>query len=263
MSIGKTATIRARVPGELAGDEKERLLGALEQFVNLADGVGDFLGFGRQNPDFFPIPILDGASLTHDPLPPPCVKGTQFTEQGEKNIWTKVLSWDPACHRLARFYRDTLRDVWPPGRMGKASVGDTFLLLLAIDSPDLYAPWQTAFEVIREAYPSANVIGGGFSLLFADWRIGTFEYQPENEFQRAVYILFREGWRAKVCARCSRRFIASKPMQTYCSPECFHKAKRDRNRIWWNKDGKRLRMTAKASSPPKGKKLRGKRGTKP
>lgn len=263
MSIGKTATVRVFQPGELAAKEKERLLLALEGFVNMGDSLEDFLAFGKQNTGFFPIEILDDASSSHDPLPPPSVQGTQFTEQGEKNIWSKVLSWDPACHTLARFYRNTLRDVWSPGRMGKASVGNTFLLLLAIDSPGLYAPWQAAFEVIREAYPRADVIGGGFSLLFADWRTGTFEYQPENDFQRAVFVLFREGWRAKVCARCSRCFIASKPMQTYCSPECFHRAKRDRNRIWWNKDGKRLRMTAKASSPPKGKKLRGKRGTKP
>lgn len=237
------ATIRVFEPNQLARDEKDRLLGALEGFVNVGDGLEDFLAFGRQNPEFFPIQVLDGATRSDNPLPPPSVQGTSFRVEGEKRIWHKVLSWSPACHNLAVFYRDILRRAcWPTvPQHNDVFTGDTFLILLGIDPPAGIGDWVDAFQAIRDSYPLAKADAPQFSRLQADWKTGTFEYAPDNDFQRAVYILFREGWRAKTCVQCSRRFIANKPVQSYCSTNCAGEAKRERNLAWWNRDGKKWR----------------------
>jgi hypothetical protein len=96
--------------------------------------------------------------------------------------------------------------------------------------------------------------------ILADWKTGSFRYMPANDFQRAAYILFREGWRAKVCEHCSRRFIAGKPVQRYCSTSCSGETKRRRHLDWWNKHGRIWRAKREASSRRKRKKLTRKAG---
>ncbi|MGD0920430.1 MAG: hypothetical protein ABSA70_01540 [Terriglobia bacterium] len=120
-----------------------------------------------------------------------------------------------------------------------------------------YAEREDALQAIFAAHEFAEVAS---SPILADWKTGSFIYSPSNDFQRAVYILFREGWRAKTCVRCSRRFIADKPVQRYCSTKCSGETKRERNLDWWNKHGKKWRKQRKASSRHKAKKFIGKRG---
>jgi hypothetical protein len=276
-----TASICVFEPSELAPAERERLLLALESFVNLGDGLEDFLAFGKQNPEFFPFEILDEATRSLKPLAPPCVEGrANMTEalywalagklgearriadteadvaHGEVKIWTRVVSWEPACHRLVLFYRDLLRSAcWPTVlNPSDAFTGDTFLILLGIDPPAGIGDWVEAFKEIQAAYPAAEAVAPQFSRLHAAWKTGTFEYTPDNDFQRAVYILFREGWRAKMCVRCSRRFIASKPVQSYCSTKCSGEAKRERNLAWWNSKGKKWRKRRETASRLEGRK---------
>ena len=247
------STIHVFEPGELAREERERLLCALEAFVNLGNSLEDYLAFGKQNTEFFPFEILDKAQRSETPLTPPAVQGTSLTVEGEKKIWTKIIAWEPACHKLVLFYRDILQVAcWPtiPSR-NDTFAGDTFLLLLGIDPPAGNGNWVEAFKEIQAIYPAANAVAPEFSRLQADWKTGTFEYKPDNDFQRAIYILFREGWRAKTCLRCSRRFVASKAVQSYCSTKCSGEAKRKRNLDWWNRSGKKLRK--KAQKLPSGK----------
>ena len=250
-------------------------MGALEAFVNLGDTLDEFLAFGSQNPDFFPVQILDEATMSLTPLAPPCVQGTanmvesiylvlsgqleaareiagtdKDSFHGEERIWTKVVAWEPACKKLAVFYRDVLRLAWERPKTGPHSVEacEEFLILLGIDAPVGYGDWQEAFQVIRDIYPAAEATGVHFSQLWPDWRTGTFEYLPQDDFQRAVYILFREGWRAKTCPHCTRRFIAGKARQVYCSTKCAGEIKRERGNQWWSAHGKRWR----AKRPAKG-----------
>lgn len=216
--------------------------------MNLGDSLEDFVAFGRQNTEFFPILILDETTVSGMPLSQPCVQGTRFTAEGDMPIWTRVITWDAACHRLALFYRDTLRRAAWPTTPQRDSWGTDFMLLLAIEPPATFADWHDAFKVVRDRYLAASAEAPGFSRLRADWETGTFEYQPENDFQRAVYVLFREGWRAKICPQCLRRFIASRPVQSYCSTRCSGKAKRERNLAWWNTHGKKLRKRREIAS---------------
>jgi hypothetical protein len=253
------ATIRVFEPNELARDEKERFFAALEAFANLGDSLNEYLAFGKQDPTFFPVPIRDRSQISETPFAIPCFGDSVVTADGERKLWTKAIAWEPVCHKLALFYRDCLRFAWHPPDPGPYDIGtgENFEILLGLETGYKYAGREEALQAIFAAYESAEVKSNP---ILADWKTGSFLYMPYNDFQRAVYILFREGWRAKTCIRCSRRFIADKPLQRYCSTECSGETKRERNLDWWNKHGKKWRTMRKASSRHKGRKLRGKRG---
>jgi hypothetical protein len=257
------SSIRIFEPGELAAEEKENLLSTLEAFVNLEDRLDDFLEFGEMNPNFFPVPIRDESQISQTPLPDPCFSSTiissvKTADEGMK-WWTKGVAWNPVCHKLCLFYRDSLRRAWHPPLPGPwdVSTGEEFEILLGL-TPDQYAGRDDrALEVILYTHPAAKPELQ--NRIMADWKTGTFLYDPANDFQRAVYILFREGWRAKVCERCSRRFVADKPVQRYCSTRCSGDAKKGRGRVWWNKHGRQWRARRKASLRRTCKRPKGKR----
>lgn len=257
----RRTTVHLYLPGELAPDEKRGLLDALEKFANLGGGRCEYLEFGKQYRTFFPVPICDYSQVSATPLAPPYFESTITTAEGQRKEWRKAVAWETECYGLALFYRGCLRNAWHPPYPGPFDVvtGEEFATLLGLDTGQKYADREDAVNAVLAAYPSAKVESNP---IVADWKTGSFIYQPINDFQRAAYILFREGWRAKVCARCSRRFIADKPMQRYCSTKCFGDAKRERNLNWWNKDGKRLRMETRAPASPKGRKIQRRRGTR-
>lgn len=273
------ATVRVLEPSELTPKEKERLLGALEGFANLGNSLDDYLAFGRQNLDFFPLTITDEATLSLTPLPRPCFevrasmskelyqgllsrRGGNATEGGEDSghgdvrTWRRLLDWDPACHKLALFYRDELRQDWGPPEPGPHDFarGFEFLVSLGIKPAAWFADWQGAFNAVRESCPLAFVPAPEESQLEADWKTGSFEYAPVNDFQGAAYILFRQGWRAKRCTRCTRYVVADKPLQRYCSTECFAEARRERNLALWRKYGKKWRAPSKTAPHDQSKK---------
>ena len=73
-----------------------------------------------------------------------------------------------------------------------------------------------------------------------DWHRGEFVYTPDNEFQRAVYELFRRSPFAKVCANpdCpAPYFIAGKTAQRYCSEACAEPSQRAYKLRWWREHG--------------------------
>jgi hypothetical protein len=259
----REATIRVFEPNELARSEKERLLGALEAFANLGDSLEEFLAFGKQHPTFFPVPIKDNSQISWTPLPAPSFESGIISSidpaSDGKKLWTKAVAWEPVCHKLVLFCRDCLRYAWHPPYPGPHDIttGEEFEILLGLETGHKYADREEALQAILAAHDFADVQS---SPIMADWKSGGFIYIPGNDFQRAVYILFREGWRVKACVRCSRRFIADKPVQRYCSTECSGETKRERNLDWWNKHGKKWRTKRKASSRHKGKKSVGKRG---
>jgi hypothetical protein len=51
-------------------------------------------------------------------------------------------------------------------------------------------------------------------------------------YQRAVLFLFEQSWRAKICARCRKRFIAVSPHTERCSLECRDIRIKDRHNKW-------------------------------
>jgi len=233
---------------KLPAKEKSRLLAGLEKFAKLGDGLEEYLSFARQLPEFWPVEIID---LEGNPI-----------------------RWTLACHKLVLIYRDCLRRLW---RLEPDAFGDESLsLLLGVsytlrtvtreDLEHLIPPksgagfplrhswgiWGLAWKEVLEAHPEAFIVDVGG--IFPSWRRGEFVYTPANDFQRAVYLLFRERWRAKVCVQCGTRFVAKRPPQFYCSTKCFGEVRRNRNLLWWKQVGSRNRKARAAEARKKGEK---------
>ena len=90
-----------------------------------------------------------------------------------------------------------------------------------------------------------------------DWERGQFVYESRTEFQRALYCLFRQSARAKVCANpeCpAPYFIARETTQRYCSDKCAEVIQREYKRRWWSEHGDEWRRSRKRSRrKPRGK----------
>ncbi len=80
-----------------------------------------------------------------------------------------------------------------------------------------------------------------------DWDEGVFRYQGACDFQRALYLLFLDSWRAKVCEKCSTKFIATRAAQKFCSTDCSEAMQREFRRRWWSEHGTAWRQKRKES----------------
>jgi hypothetical protein len=78
-------------------------------------------------------------------------------------------------------------------------------------------------------------------LLVVDWERSEFTYEPANDFQRAIYALLRQSWRARICRECQRFFIAEKHPQMFCGVACSTVARQKRDREFWKSKGNALR----------------------
>jgi hypothetical protein len=85
----------------------------------------------------------------------------------------------------------------------------------------------------------------------ADWDEGIFRYEGGCDFQRALYLLFRESWRARLCENCDGKFIARRAAQKYCSTDCSENAQRELKRRWWSEHGETWRQERKTSKNKK------------
>jgi hypothetical protein len=94
---------------------------------------------------------------------------------------------------------------------------------------------------------------------YADWQDGIFRYQGGCDFQRALYLLFRESWRARFCEKCNMKFIARRAAQKYCTTDCSEKMQRELKLKWWTNHGETWRKKRKRS---KLKKRGGKNGAR-
>ena len=77
---------------------------------------------------------------------------------------------------------------------------------------------------------------------FANWDEGVFVYRGLSDFQNALYLLFRESWRARVCEHCGNKFIAKRAAQRYCSTDCSESIQRELKRTWWKEHGEKWRQ---------------------
>ena len=80
-----------------------------------------------------------------------------------------------------------------------------------------------------------------------EWKEGTIRYHGGCDFQRALYLLFRESWRARTCEACESKFIAQRVAQRYCSTDCSEKMQREIKRKWWTEHGQAWRQERKES----------------
>jgi hypothetical protein len=233
------ASIPVFTPSELASkEEKARLFAGLEKFANLRDTYEVYRDFLVQWPTFLPalIKYID-----------------------EDKAEARPLDWSaPECHRFALIYRDALRRLWIKDQEALGRGLGSFVLGINsffVTGLEPYIPGlDHAWSQVKARYSRLEIEP---PTLFMHWGSGAFLFNPITDFQRAVYILFRESWRAKVCPCCSGFFIAQKAPQIYCTPHCYGMTKQRRGLDWWRQHGDEWRKARKASTE-KSKRKRGK-----
>lgn len=205
-----------------ASEESTKLFCALEDFVNLGDGLSELDKFRSKWPCFFPADVYEF-----------CRK--QVVERPQR---IRVINVDgpssmvpntDSGHFLTAF-RDWLREIWR-GEQDTCLTEDLSVML------GLQEDWRSEYSQMGCELPLAR---GGL-----DWRTGRFLYEPECEFQAALYAIVLNSWKAKVCSHCSRFFVADKPAQLYCSTRCAGEAKRARGQEWWREHGSHWRKHQK------------------
>jgi hypothetical protein len=241
---GKVNAFRPTVVStHLNRQARRRLFRGLERFANTGDSVEEYAALSKGWPSFWPLDLRGGEAQS--------------------------LAWDDACHALFLVFRDTLRRVWlsDPSALKDGSL--SFLLGLGDQFPHLKmgrletvagggqalrgAPrvspvgLNEAWEKIKSVHPDADV--GTAPAAFPHWKSGNFTYVPQIDFQEALYALFRESWRAKVCAHCSTYFVADKPAQLYCSTKCSNGAHLAQALKWWNEKGASKRAAGRKTRP--------------
>jgi len=145
-------------------------------------------------------------------------------------------------------YPDWLDQIW----LGGETEPHLKIMLGIDDAPDDGTPedaWLADLSTIRAHF-------------YVDWDEGVFSYQGACDFQRALYLLFRESWRARICEKCAIKFIARRVAQKYCSTDCSENIQRELKRKWWAEHGESWRKRRKESKESKRKKQGGRDGTR-
>jgi hypothetical protein len=97
----------------------------------------------------------------------------------------------------------------------------------------------------EEAWLSDLVsIPGAF---YVDWDEGVFRYRGACDFQRALYLLFLDSWRARFCEKCKAKFIAKRAAQKFCTTDCSAAMQREFRRRWWAEHGTAWRQKRQKS----------------
>ncbi len=240
----KKATFAGGSGNRRAADEKSRLFEGLERFVNAGDSSEDYSQLAIAARSFWPINVN--------------------VQTGENGL-DQPIDWDPAGHSLYKAFRNYLRRVW----VGNYGPNNNTLLeglylnyLLGLDRDfflhepgthtDARLPddaFEQGWAELRKKYSGAYVSSP--ASVVPEWGKSRFEYFAVNDFQKAVYALFLESWRAKICRRCKRHFIAEKNAQAFCSTACSGGSKRDRGLRYWRETGARRRAAKKHGGRPK------------
>lgn len=247
----------------LATREPQTLLGALAEFSNLGDAPEGWHYFRKCWPDFLDAEIFDDSLKQFDfnqsnkPIP----KGQfreQFPTEAARTLVARLQRWRPRhfdfesvleagvvpidkvpftakpsslragmvtpyLHPSILRLRDYLRRAWEGG----AAAGHCITALLSVET--MLVERDMTGEHLR---------------VVADWRLGGFRYTPENQFERACYLLLQNSSRATICANpdCpAPYFIGRRATQRYCSPDCLKPFQMAWTLAWWNSEGKQRR----------------------
>jgi hypothetical protein len=236
-SNGEPSTLSVVESNRLAV-EREFLFEGLERVVNDGETEEIYRDLSLTAADFFPAQFADGLH--------------------------SEIAWHPAAWQLFRFYQGCLRRLWSGDFLVQRNDATLFLdgpylnYLLGLDVkysdlaelgytdavlPD-YAELPKAWARLRETFPTARVTPAS---VIPDWTSGQILYQPSNQFQRALKMLFLESWRARICRRCHKFFVADKNAQAFCSTACSGGNKRDRFMKYWKEKGAKRRAARRHS----------------
>ena len=188
----------------LARGERARLLKALEEFVNTGDKAGDLRRFEKRWPGFFPD-LIYMAAMDYAEHP------ARSNRAGE----------------MVHSFKRNLRALWRGGKHA-STLALTEMLAIEPHPEFLYTDERPTGDVL-ELYSQVTIS--------VNWKSGEFEYQSNCDFHRALYLLLRESWRARICRHCSSYFVAAKPHQRYCSTDCSEAVQSQLKLKWWRKHG--------------------------
>src|SRR5262249_3379620 len=124
--------------------------------------------------------------------------------------------------------------VWSGGELGEMALP----ILLGID----LNPHKTEGTPEEAWFNDLLSIPAQF---YADWDEGVFRYRGSCDFQRALYLLFLDSWRAKFCEKCNAKFIAARSAQKFCTTDCSDAMQREFRRRWWAEHGDEWRQKRK------------------
>lgn len=202
---------------------EEWFVKGLERFANADDSLQDYQALANSFASFWPLRIEDADS--------------------------RDLSWVPEAHPLFLFYRNLLRRFWTrdaatlksgfytPFLFGTLSCEDLGNILTGETGAD--TELQNALVPLRRTYLGLRLRTGMYPLAYfwLDWSARTVAYVSHIDFQRAVWLLFRDSWRAKVCPKCSAYFLVQKSAQMYCSLSCSNAVHQASSLRWWKEKG--------------------------
>ena len=179
----------------------------LERFINTGDSLQDYRALAKAWPTFWPV-TLEG----RDPSSP--------------HAAPVRLNWCDEARPLFVFYRDILRSIWT--RNPGTSTNGTFInALFGLELPA---------DQLKKCFPESTPTAAKTSF-HPEWGAGVIRFVSNTNFQRAIWLLFCELWRAKVCPSCSAYFIAEKSAQNYCSISCSSRAHQSNSLKWWREKG--------------------------
>jgi hypothetical protein len=245
----KNTTIRFLL-SDTPKPDLERLFAGLQLFANLGDSFQEYSDFAEKFPTFCPVFF--------------------FSESADKQL---DLLQNQNAHELFLLFRDYLRAVW---RREPAALREQVLLILlgAETKPRGAEPlelngedndhipgqvgtvgWDYRLEersksmfsdfppryrralMLMRLHADSKFFRPYFPRIMSDWESGELICDLRTDFQRAVYHLFRQSWRARICRECQSLFIALKHPQMFCSADCSMAVKLRRNRAFWKNEG--------------------------
>lgn len=235
MSVSLSAKTNLQEGGQSHLHSSSWYFQGLERFVNAGDGEEDYRALAGEWPTLWPFPL----------------------EDGEGND----LSWSEYAHGLFLYFRNILRRLWARDPRVMRDGFHLDLLLGTISSTEIEAiltnrvhfdpDLDLAIGPLRNSCGKLRLrtagTGGGLPLahFWPDWGSGAIRYVSHIDFQHAIWRIFRESWRTKVCPHCSRYFIAQKSAQMYCSSDCSRAAHQESSLRWWREKGSHRRASTK------------------
>jgi hypothetical protein len=235
ISIGSVKSLNSR-----ATEERARLFEGLERVVNCGDSREAYSQIAIAARSFWPLNVS--------------------APTGKERL-DRPIRWDEAGQPLFRAYRNYLRRIWVGDYVADNKFFDGAYLnyLLGLDTRfathepgqyiDLVLPdraFTEGWAALKKTYTGAYVHSP--AQVLPNWGASKLDYLATNDFQRAIFILLGESWRAKVCRRCGRYFIADKSAQAFCSTGCSGGNKRDRGLKYWREKGVLQRAARKQAT---------------
>lgn len=214
--------------------DRPRLFQALSEFASMYPDADGWAHFRRRWPDLFPADEYDRMT---GPMPDVQSSVLVLSLPGSECGGEEGLS--PSIQQ----YPHWLNHIWRGGE--PEPYLEIMLGTKPTPKPEDVNPEDAGAIYLRSIPPAV------FAL---DWQTGAIRYQGACDFQRALYLLFRESWRARICERCEAPYIASRESQRYCSTDCSEEMQREVKRKWWAEHGREWReQRSRMQSKKRGK----------